>query len=182
LKFSLSGVQICLRAYLRANRHKNCLIEQQKAAGTYTEAFQNAYDMVFPNDSTPVPPFDPLQLDIFCSPWAVDRKDEVFFTHTVDHLGQLVGEDVKLGSLFMILVLTTPGQTLSHQTKDDLSLRKIQFDILLLIYRYLKNKLGDTDQARQITDSLILTTMNVHQCRDIHLNKRICLSSQEAFN
>ena len=38
------------RSYLRANKDKPTLIDQQIAAGTYNQAFQIAYDNVYPND------------------------------------------------------------------------------------------------------------------------------------
>ena len=64
-----------------------------------------------------VPSYDPLQLDIFTTPWAVDYEDEVFFKKTVNLLGNIVKDDVKLGTLFMILILATPGTCLSVEAQ-----------------------------------------------------------------
>ena len=61
--------------------------------------------------------FDPLQLDIFTTPWAVNYDEEMFFKKTVTLLGSIVKDDVKLGTLFMILVLATPGAALSVEAQ-----------------------------------------------------------------
>ena len=61
--------------------------------------------------------FDPLQLDIFTTPWAVHYEEEIFFNKTVTLLGNIVKDDVKLGTLFMILILATPGAGLSVQAR-----------------------------------------------------------------
>ena len=121
-----------IRSYLRANKGQPNLIEQQIAAGTYNKAFQIAYDKVYPYDRSAdmdftfltteffrsvVPSYDPLQLDIFATPWAVDYENEVFFKKTVNLLGNIVKDDVKLGTLFMILILATPGTCLSVEAQ-----------------------------------------------------------------
>ena len=112
-------------------------------------------------------------MDIFTTPWAVNYDEEIFFKKTVRLLGSIVNDDVKLGTLFMILVLATPGASLSveaqvckyleninlHQTcycKADPCLKKVQADISLLVYRYLKNKLADPDEASRVTNSLLM--------------------------
>ena len=102
-----------------------------------------------------VPSFDPLQLDIFTTPWAVNYEDEVFFKKTVSLLGNIVKDDVKLGTLFMILILATPGACLSVEAQSDLSLHKIQSDITLLMYRYCKNKRENPKDATHVTNSLL---------------------------
>ena len=89
-------------------------------------------------------------------------------------LGSIVLDDVKLGTLFMILIMATPGTVLSIQAQvisfrlergilltllypqADPSLQKVQADISLLMYRYLKNKLADPDEASRVTNSLLM--------------------------
>jgi len=175
IEFTLTVLQICIRSYLRANKDQPTLIDQQIAAGTYNKAFQVAYDKVYPNDRSAVQSFDPLQLDIFTTPWAVNYDEEMFFNKTVTLLGSIIQDDVKLGTLFMILVLATPGATLSNQAQADPSLQKVQSDISLLMYRYLKNKLADPDQASRVTNSLMMLITDLHISRGIHLFRRIQL-------
>ena len=61
--------------------------------------------------------YDPLQQDIFTTPWAVHYEDELFFNKTVTLLGDIIKDDVKLGTLFMILILSTPGSCLSAEAQ-----------------------------------------------------------------
>jgi len=175
IEFSLSVLQICIRSYLRANKGQPNLIEQQIAAGTYNKAFQIAYDKVYPYDRSVVPSFDPLQLDIFATPWAVDYEDEVYFKKTVNLLGNIVKDDVKLGTLFMILILATPGTCLSVEAQADPSLQKLQSDISLLMYRYCKNKMDTPEDAANVMNSLLRLIPDLHKARRIHLFRRISL-------
>ena len=97
IEFSLSNVQICIRytpsysgcccpstvylpsdqthnsspprSYLRANKDKPTLIDQQIAAGTYNQAFQTAYDKVYPDDrywANLIPPLTRI-IQVSCS-------------------------------------------------------------------------------------------------------------------
>ena len=56
-------------------------------------------------------------MDIFTTPWAVNYEEEMFFNQTVNMLGSIVLDDVKLGTLFMILIMATPGAALSIQAQ-----------------------------------------------------------------
>ena len=60
---------------------------------------------------------DKYALAIFESPWASRNEDEEFFKETLDSLGHIVKDDVKLGEIFVFLVLVTPGDALSETTK-----------------------------------------------------------------
>jgi hypothetical protein len=42
---------------------------------------------------------------------------KVKFEKTVKTLGELVKDDIKLGTLYMFLILVTPGSTTSHITR-----------------------------------------------------------------
>ena len=97
--------------------NQKTLIDQQKAAGTYNKSFQQAYDSVYPENTLEVKSFDPLQLDIFTSPWAVNKEAEAFFNETIIKLGDIVKDDIKLGTLYVTLILVTPGVELSEKTK-----------------------------------------------------------------
>ena len=39
------------------------------------------------------------------------------FNHTMQTVGEIVKDDVKLGTLYATLILATPGEELSHMTK-----------------------------------------------------------------
>ena len=44
---------------------------------------------------------------LFRSPWAKNLSNEEFFSQTLDTLGNIVRDDVKLGTLYMFLILAT---------------------------------------------------------------------------
>ena len=131
------------------------------------------------------PTLDPFKLDIYHSPWAVTRQEEDFFKETVkvskkkyflyssvqiDDLGYFVGDDVKLGTLFMSLVLVTPLEPLpgvevgysniwalsqfSH-LKLDSNLVKLLLNLRYLTYRYLSHKFGSQEVASTTSDQLM---------------------------
>ena len=54
---------------------------------------------------------------IFSSPWAAQPSDEDMFNKTMEAVGDIVKDDVKLGTLYISLVLATPGAELSQETK-----------------------------------------------------------------
>jgi hypothetical protein len=86
-------------------------------------------------------------------------------------VGDIVKDDVKLGTLYVTLVLATPGEEQSHQTKvfnvnnfnilittnsqTNPSLLQVQQEITLLIYRYLKTKYNDGDMASHTLNLLL---------------------------
>ena len=84
------------------------------ATGTYPIRPKRIFSKV---NRFAVQSFDPLQLDIFTTPWAVNYDEEMFFKKTVRLLGSIVKDDVKLGTLFMILVLATTGASLSVEAQ-----------------------------------------------------------------
>ena len=57
-------------------------------------------------------PFSPFQ-----SPWARNREDEEYLMRTLTRLGEIVKDDVKLGTVYITLVLATPSSGASEQTK-----------------------------------------------------------------
>ena len=44
-------------------------------------------------------------------------QDELFLLSTLEQLGSIVKDDVKLGTLYVTLILATPGAHLSHTAK-----------------------------------------------------------------
>ena len=54
---------------------------------------------------------------IFRSPWAAQPCDEDMFNKTMEAVGDIVKDDVKLGTLYITLVLASPGKELSQETK-----------------------------------------------------------------
>ena len=43
--------------------------------------------------------------------------EDIFFFHTLETVGGLVKDDVKMGAVFCTLILATPGNTLSDTAK-----------------------------------------------------------------
>ena len=74
---------------------------------------------------------------------------------TLEKLGGLVREDIKLGTLYMILILATPGTRLSATARTDPALLKVQKEMALLIFRYLRHNRRDSTQANTVTDALL---------------------------
>jgi hypothetical protein len=66
---------------------------------------------------------DPFSVGQFTSPWAVRYEDEVFFLKTLESVGNIVKDDVLLGTLYSTLILATPGARLADDTKVCLQLR-----------------------------------------------------------
>ena len=60
---------------------------------------------------------DDYAIAIFKSPWARKLEDEEFFQHTLQTVGEIVKDDVKLGTIYIFLVLATPSVDLSQATK-----------------------------------------------------------------
>ena len=44
-------------------------------------------------------------------------QDDLFLLSTLEQLGSIVKDDVKLGTLYVTLILATPGAQLSHTAK-----------------------------------------------------------------
>ena len=119
-------------------------------------------------------PYNPLNVEVFTAPWAENAEDEFFFKSTLELVGRLIGDDVKLGTLYAVLVLSTPGMNLSQTARVSTnqkmsfefvciivlfqnfpSIKRVQKQLTLLIYRYLTNKLKDSGKASDITITLL---------------------------
>ena len=57
------------------------------------------------------------QFYIYIKPHLVYPAVQIKFEGTVTALGELVKEDVRLGTIFFLLVLVTPSPTASHTTR-----------------------------------------------------------------
>jgi len=168
-QFSLGVMDICFRAFFKQNSNKTFFVEQKKAAGIENPTLLQIIDHVFPGNRYALKSIDHYALAIFESPWAARREDEVFFTETLDHLGNIVKDDVKLGTIFVFLVLSTPGENLSDLTKNDPVLTSIRNDLSGLLYKYLKKKSNGVD----IFNQLLGLIESLHNCRSIHLYGRL---------
>ena len=59
----------------------------------------------------------------FKSPWARNKEDEEYLSRTLSRLGEIVKDDVKLGTLYLTLVLATPSTEATQETKVDETIR-----------------------------------------------------------
>ena len=105
---------------MNANSDKGIFIEQRKACGVPSyliDLIRNQFLLagVNENDVPAVKGFGHHIL--FPSPWAQSREDEEFFSNTLDTLGNIVKDDVKLGTIYTLLVLATPGDEVSEESK-----------------------------------------------------------------
>ena len=53
----------------------------------------------------------------FQSPWARKKEDEDYLSRTLTRLGEIVKDDVKLGTVYLTLVLATPPSEATEETK-----------------------------------------------------------------
>lgn len=175
--FSMTVFHLCIRAILIANKHKDTFVNQHRAAGTFTNSFQKACSDVFPDTIHAISSFDPRNVSLFTSPWAARLEDEEFFSHTLDTVGNIIKDDIKLGTLYCTLILATPGLHLSKAARCDPSLHRVQREMTILIYRYLSHKLGNSHYASTTTSALTKLLADLHICREIHLFGRLnCLA------
>jgi len=187
--FALPIFHLVVKAILRANMSKQSFKHQYQAAGFYTASFQRACNNVHHSHDFPaLSCFDPLKVPLFTSPWAERREDEEFFRRTLNTVGDIIGDDVKLGTLFCVMVLVSPG---SQVARRDPHLTLVQREMALFMFRYLQHKLGHSRSASNITTDLMRFNLliycisakmlgnmmfrlieDLHTCRDIHLYGR----------
>jgi len=174
--FSIKVMGFAIRAFLREHSDVGTFVDQHIAAGAYSQRLAQIYENYFGHDKEAVKSFNPLKTKIFTSPWAVRREDEEFLISTLGLLGRLVGQDTKLGTLFCALVLLTPGSNLSQRARNDAILKKLQNDVALLIFRYLKKKTQSRDEANRIIGLLLKSVGDLHTCLHIHMHGRLDLA------
>eukprot|EP00092_Neocalanus_flemingeri_P058229 GFUD01069348.1.p1 GENE.GFUD01069348.1~~GFUD01069348.1.p1 ORF type:complete len:475 (-),score=70.21 GFUD01069348.1:54-1478(-) len=171
--FSMSVFHLCLRAILKANRNKETFVNQHRASGTFTNSFEKACSSLFPHNIHALASVDPLNISLFASPWAVRYEDEQFFCRTLETVGSIIKDDVKLGTLYCTLVLSTPGINQSKAAQNDPSLLQVQREMTILIFRYLSHKFGNSQYASNTTSALTKLVADLHLCREIHLFGRL---------
>eukprot|EP00092_Neocalanus_flemingeri_P034634 GFUD01037675.1.p1 GENE.GFUD01037675.1~~GFUD01037675.1.p1 ORF type:complete len:484 (-),score=111.17 GFUD01037675.1:15-1466(-) len=178
LHFSVPVFKVCNRALIKVNMDKEYFVDQHIAAGVYNNTFKKIYETIFPNNRYAVKSVDPLSFHL-TSPWALRYEDEVFFSSTLESVGTIVKDDVQLGALYSTLILATPGAKLADSTKNDPTLQRVQGELSLLLFRYLKNKYGDSLVASETTNDLLKLLGDLHICRDIIMFKRLPFSTKE---
>jgi len=171
--FSMSVFFLCIRSILIGNKNKDTFVNQHRASGTFTKSFRKACLAVFPDTIDLVSSFDPRNVVQFTSPWAAKFEDEVFFSRTIETVGSIIKDDVKLGTLYCTLLLATPGPNLSKASQTNPSLQKVQREMSILIYRYLAHKFGNSHYASNTASALIKLLADLHICREIHLFGRL---------
>lgn len=157
---------------MKINDDKLSLVEQRKAAGLSCLYDDFLEDVIFDKNAVPcITGFGPFSL--FQTPWAVRRRDEEYFSSTLTCLGEMVKDDVKLGTLYITLVLATPSSEAKEQTKSNPRLLAVQQEVRLLIYRYLKNKHENTETAEQFYNKFLGLISDLYTCHKIHVFGRI---------
>jgi len=169
MTLSLPALEILTRGIIHGNTDKGTFINQHAAAGTLNPVFEEVIKEV--KGFEEVKSFSPLNLDIFTSPWAVCLEDEEKFTNTMNEIGDLIKDDKKLGCLYFFLVLLSPVAVNAGQVHPEFA--KMQKVLSLLTYRYIKSKTKDTSKANSIMDRLRRLIKDLHECADIHRNRRI---------
>ena len=126
---------------MMANSDKPYYVEQRKASGIFTKKCKEAFELIFPdyqynfeNYSTCILMhlfrygIKSLQhLSIDKDDLRVDNptQDDIFFFRTLETVGGLIKDDVKMGAVFSTLILATPASYLSNFSKVRFSLGKI---------------------------------------------------------
>ena len=122
---------------IKANSDKENFYEQKRAVGLPEEVIDKSFEYAVIDRSVQsvrsknqietkawsfreqVPTLKSYGNEIlFASPWAKKLSDEEFFSQTLDSLGNIVRDDVKLGTLYMLLILATPGDSASQKIKQ----------------------------------------------------------------
>lgn len=173
LHFTLPIFRVCMRAIVMGNKDKVGFVEQHISSGIYNNTFKEAFESIIPKNRSTIRTYDPFSIGHFTSPWAVKYDDEVFFLSTLRTFADAMKDDINLSTLFLTLLLSTPGQKLSEQTKEDPLLKKIQDSASLLLYRYLRNKYGNSDKAICMANNLFRLLVDLHICRDIFMFNRL---------
>ena len=69
-----------------------------------------------------------------------DPDEEIFFNNTLKTLGDIVQDDVKLGTIFTFLVILSPSPDSIVEIREHPSILIAQNNFQLLLFRYLHNK------------------------------------------
>jgi len=156
-----------------ANVDKAFLVEQEIKAGFWNQDIQVIYDSLFPGNPRAIRSLDIEDWDLFCSPWAHDRKDEEKFRYTLSQCGLITGKDPLLSSLYGLLVILTPGAEVESWLREEGTLSLLRRGVRRLLYRYLRSVQGGAREAASTTERLVQMIPELHECMEINYNKRI---------
>ena len=81
-------------------------------------------------------------------------------------------DDVKLGTLYLTLVLATPSSEASEETRSNPSLEAVQQEVRLLIHRYLSYKHSQST-AGTLYNNLMAIISDLFTCDKIHVFGRL---------
>ena len=123
---------------MMANSDKPNYVEQRKASGIFTKKCKEAFELMFPdyqyrfgNSSScllmhlfryGIKSLQHLSIDK--DDLRVDNptQDDIFFFRTLETVGGLIKDDLKMGAIFSTLILATPASYLSHSSKVRIAL------------------------------------------------------------
>eukprot|EP00092_Neocalanus_flemingeri_P036357 GFUD01039580.1.p1 GENE.GFUD01039580.1~~GFUD01039580.1.p1 ORF type:complete len:173 (+),score=26.98 GFUD01039580.1:103-621(+) len=168
LDFTMPLKIMLIRAILYQNLEKKFFIDQHVASGFYSKSMEEAYYKVFPNNRFAVSSIDPL----VAYTQFEKLQDGKFFLDTLKTTGKILKDDIKLGALYTILILSTPGANASDEAKTCKALIADQKSLGLLIFRYLKDSLQDSNLASHTTNNLLRLIGDLHICRDIQMRRK----------
>ena len=114
---TLRTLVICIKAFLMRKCNKSTFKDRHIAAGIFSARVEETLFRNHKRSISLLPSFDPLEeLTRF---WSIDKRpsDFEFLVTTLEQLGDLVREDVKLDTLYVSLA--SPGKQLSASTRTD---------------------------------------------------------------
>jgi len=157
---------------MMANSDKPNYVEQRKASGIFTKKCKEAFELMFPDYQYGIKSLQHLSIDK--DDLRVDNptQDDIFFFRTLETVGGLIKDDLKMGAIFSTLILATPASYLSHSSKSNFSLKQVQNEISLLLFRYLRDKVGEADSASSITSRLLMLIGDLQICKVINEHRK----------
>ena len=142
---------------MKANNDKQHFIEQRKSAGFFSGKLLDKVigTMTIKADEIPCMKGFGSSL-LFPKHWAKDADEEIFFNKTLQTLGDIVKDDVKLGTIFSFLVMVSPSPEALLEIREHPSIIAAQNNFQLLLFRYLHHKYeGDPNKAEGDYNTLI---------------------------
>ena len=154
---AIKNLDLCIRAFMKANNDKQHFIEQRKSAGFFSGKLLDKVigTMTIKADEIPCMKGFGSSL-LFPKHWAKDADEEIFFNKTLQTLGDIVKDDVKLGTIFSFLVMVSPSPEALLEIREHPSIIAAQNNFQLLLFRYLHHKYeGDPNKAEGDYNTLI---------------------------
>jgi len=146
---SLKCIDLCIRAFMKANSNKQHFIAQRKSSGFMCSKLIDQVIGTMSIKAEDIPCIDGFGHDLlYPKPWAKDADEENFFNKTLQTLGDIVKDDVKLGTIFSFLMMVSPSPDALLEIREHPSLINAQNSFQLLLFRYLHHKYeGDPNKA-----------------------------------